>query len=164
MRIVFETFLTDQPGLGSICSGGRYNDLASLYTKELIPGVGSSIGMDRLCASFDKSPAAASRYGPAVLIVNLDERLLGYYHKAAAAFRNAGFATEVYPEQKKLQRQFQFAEKKGIPLALICGEDERSKNTVAIKDLTTRESYEDLTIEAALSKAGELLASVLPRS
>ncbi len=163
--IVFETFLEEQPELGSICSGGRYNNLASLYTKEIIPGVGSSIGMDRLCASLDKSRAATGgQYGPVLLIINMDERFLGYYHETAARFRNEGIASEIYPEKKKMARQFQYAEKKGIPLALICGEEERGKNTVIIKDLITRQSYKGLSIDAALSKAADLVATSLPRT
>ena len=156
--IVFETFLADQPELGSICSGGRYNDLASLYTKKSIPGVGSSIGLDRICAALEKPGMAVNgRHEPILLIICMDENFLGHYHKTAKFFRQAGVSVEVFAEKKKLARQFQFAEKKGIPLALICGEAERAKNTFIIKDLRSRDSYENLTADQSLSKVRELV-------
>ena len=124
--IVFETFLTELPDIGSVCSGGRYNDLASLYTKQSLPG----------CRRLDRARPADGRArrswgsplpGPgcgAVLVVLLDEGLLGGYQRIAAAFRAAGIPAEVYPEKKKLAVQFAWAEKKGIPLAVLFGEEE----------------------------------------
>jgi len=144
--LVYETYLSEQSELGSICSGGRYNNLASLYTDEKIPGVGSSIGLDRLMTAMeriDKSGNPESRR--ALLILCMNEAYLGYYHTLASTLRDAGITTEVYPEKKKLARQFKYADKKKYAFALICGEDERKKGTVTLKDLQTRESYEDLT-------------------
>lgn len=146
--LVYETYLSDQTQIGSICSGGRYNNLASLYTDELIPGVGSSIGLDRLLTAMegmDQSGEPESRR--TLLILCMDEAYLGYYHTVASALRDAGITAEVYPEKKKLARQFKYADKKECAFALICGEDERKKNTVTLKDLQTRESYEDLTLK-----------------
>ncbi len=151
--IVFETYLTDLPQIGSVCSGGRYNNLTSLYTKMPIPGVGSSIGLDRLIAAInelglDKNKTAGTK----LLILCMDNKYIGYYHKIAGIFREAGIVAEVYPEKVKLGKQFSFAEKKSITFAIICGEDEISKNEVILKDLTTRQSYEGLTVQAALEK------------
>jgi histidyl-tRNA synthetase len=156
--IVFETFLEDLPDIGSVCSGGRYNDLASLYTKQSLPGVGASIGIDRLMAAMEElgiSGGAAA--GPSVLVLFLEERLVGRYHSFAEALRTSGLAAEVYPEKKKLAVQFAYAEKRGIPLALVCGADEAAAGTVALKDLRSRESYDGLSIAEATRKATTLL-------
>jgi histidyl-tRNA synthetase len=145
--IVYETFLTTIPEIGSICSGGRYNDLASLYTKEKLPGVGSSIGLDRLMAALQQLKQETKRYSPIQLIILcLDDALMGYYHSLAEQLREAGVNCEVYPEQKKLAKQFSYAEKKQIPYALICGEDERASGTLSWKNLETRESREQLSL------------------
>ena len=156
--IVFETFLTDLPDIGSVCSGGRYNELASLYTKQSMPGVGASIGVDRLMAAMEELHLlAGSGAGPSLLVLFLDDSLLSRYHELATAFRAAGVSTEVYPEKKKLAQQFAYAEKKGIPLALVCGEEEAKAGIMGIKDLRSRESHDALSQAAAIEKARELL-------
>ena len=156
--IVFETFLTDLPAIGSVCSGGRYDNLASLYTKQSLPGVGASIGVDRLMAAMEELGLLEKGGSPsALLILCLEEGLLGTYHRLAESYRAAGIAAEVYPEKKKLAAQFAYAEKKGIPLALVCGEDEVKDGVVGLKDLRSRQSFDRLTPEAAKEKAAELL-------
>lgn len=151
--IVFETFLNEIPDIGSVCSGGRYNDLASLYTKEHLPGVGSSIGLDRLMAALEtlnRFPDTGSVSD--LLILCIQENLYPHYHRLARRFREAGVSCEVYPEKKKLAGQFQFAEKKGIHFGLICGGDELDRGTVTVKNLVTRESFEDLSFDEAVSR------------
>ncbi len=156
--VVFETFLSELPAIGSVCSGGRYNDLASLYTHQRLPGVGASIGVDRLMAAIEELGLEASATSaPSLLIACLEERLVGDYHKKAEAFREAGIPAEVYPEQKKLAVQFTYAEKRGIPLALVIGEKESGEGIVGLKDLRSRQSYDGLTLETAIGKAKELL-------
>jgi histidyl-tRNA synthetase len=156
--IVFETFLSDLPAIGSVCSGGRYNDLASLYTKQRLPGVGASIGLDRLMAAREElGMSAAAPSAGAVLIALLDEKLLGSCQRVAAAFREAGLPAEVYPEKKKLAVQFAWAEKKGIPLAVILGEEEKAAGSMGLKDLRTRQGLDGLTLGGAIEKAKELL-------
>ena len=146
--IVFETFLDRNPGLGSVCSGGRYDNLTSLYTTESMPGVGSSIGLDRLFSAMeDLGLVQSNDLHRGLLILCLDENLLGYYHRTASVIRAAGIRVDVYPEKKKLARQFQFAEKKGIPFALICGEEEIKNETYTLKNLNTRESFSDLKVK-----------------
>jgi histidyl-tRNA synthetase len=158
--VVFETFLTGLPKIGSVCSGGRYNNLASLYTRENLPGVGSSIGLDRLISALEelnllqKEPA-----GPDLLILMLDEPLLSRYHSLAASLREAGLAVEVYPARKKLALQFSYATKRAIPLALIMGETELAQETMTLKDLRARKSYEQLTLPTLIDTARELLRS-----
>ena len=156
--IVFETFLTDLPEIGSVCSGGRYNDLASLYTKQKLPGVGASIGLDRLMAAREElGLSAAGPSAGAVLVALLDEKLLGGCQGIASAFRAAGIPADVYPEKKKLAVQFAWAEKKGIPLAVLYGGEESATGLVGLKDLRTRQGFDGLTIESAIEKAKALL-------
>ncbi len=154
--IVFETFLSDLPAIGSVCSGGRYNDLASLYTKQRLPGVGASIGIDRLMAAMEElGLLATAASAPGVLVFCADEKLLGQYHAKAEAFRAAGVPAEVFPEPKKTAVQFAYAEKKGIPLGLVPVEGDQAR--VTLRDLRARQSYEGLTLDAAIDKAKELL-------
>lgn len=155
--IVYETFLDRLPGIGSVCSGGRYDDLASLYTSQRLPGVGSSIGLDRLMAAMEElGEAGQGAAGPAVLVVMLDEALLADYHRIAAAFRGAGLSAEVYPEARKIAAQFAYAEKRGIPLAVIAGSDEHAKGVVNLKDLRSRESSDGLSLADATARAAAL--------
>ncbi|OHD70232.1 MAG: histidine--tRNA ligase [Spirochaetes bacterium RBG_13_68_11] len=156
--IVFETFLDRLPGIGSVCSGGRYDDLASLYTSQHLPGVGASIGLDRLMAAMEElGEAGQATAGPSVLVLMLEEGLLAEYHRIGAAFRGAGIPAEVYPEPRKLAVQFAYAEKRGIPLAVIAGSDERAKGAVNLKDLRSRESFDGLSLEDATARASALL-------
>jgi histidyl-tRNA synthetase len=156
--IVFESFLGDLPDIGSVCSGGRYNELASLYTKQHLPGVGASIGVDRLMAAMEELGLADTGAARAsVLVLFLEDSLLARYHEIARGLRDAGITAEVFPEKKKLAVQFAYAEKKGIPLAVVCGEQEAAAGTATLKDLRSRESYEGLTPAAVTEKARELL-------
>jgi histidyl-tRNA synthetase len=156
--IVCETFLSGLPEIGSICSGGRYNDLASLYTRQKLPGVGASIGLDRLMAAMEEMhilPAAG--VGPSVLVLFLDDSLFSSYHAFAEELRRGGISAEVFPEKKKLSAQFAYAEKRGIRLALIFGQDEAAKGTFSLKDLRTRESWQDLKRPEAVEKTKQHL-------
>ncbi|MFW5801465.1 MAG: histidine--tRNA ligase [Spirochaeta sp.] len=141
--IVFETFLSELPQIGSVCSGGRYNDLAGLYTKQQLPGVGASIGLDRLLAGLEEL-SRLPKLGPEtqVLVLCMQESCLSAYHRTAALLRKDGWRVEVYPEPKKLPKQFAFAEKRGIPLGIIIGPDEMEAGTANLKNLQTRKSLD----------------------
>lgn len=147
--VVFETFLEGVENIGSVCSGGRYDDLVSLYSKESMPGVGASIGLDRLIAALDElhtsqsSPASSD-----VLVTMQDPELLSHYHAIAAALRDQGIRCEVYPDPKKLGQQFAFAERKAIPFAVICGRQEYEANTVNIRVLSTRTNLDGIELSA----------------
>ncbi|AFG38075.1 histidine--tRNA ligase [Spirochaeta africana] len=145
--IVFETFLSDLPQIGSVCSGGRYNDLAGLYTKQLLPGVGASIGLDRLLAGLDEL-SRLPQLGPEtqVLVFCLQEDCLSACHRVAGLLRADGWRVEVYPEAKKLPKQFAFAEKRGIPLGIIIGPEEQEAGTANLKDLRTRETIDGIPV------------------
>ena len=149
--IVFETFLTRLPEIGSVCSGGRYDDLAGLYTKERLPGVGASIGLDRLMAGLEElGLSATGARGADAMVFCFDEALMGHYHAIAEKLRAAGLRVEVYPEAKKLGQQFAFAEKKGIPAAVLCGQSEYATGAVNVRDLATRESTDGISVDDAI--------------
>ncbi|MFW6368815.1 MAG: histidine--tRNA ligase [Spirochaetota bacterium] len=148
--IVFETFLDALPEIGSVCSGGRYNDLASLYSRQDLPGVGGSVGLDRLLAALEQLGQQPSPGRTAdVLVMCFETGMLGYYHRIAAALRGAGISAEVFPEARKLGQQFSYAEKKGIPVGVLCGPDEKEAGIINWKDLTSRESFRADGIEQA---------------
>jgi histidyl-tRNA synthetase len=147
--VVFETFLTGVESIGSVCSGGRYDDLVSLYSKESMPGVGASIGLDRLIAALDELSGAEDRPAAAdVLVTQQDPDLIAHYHGIAARLRRGGVRAEVFPEAQKLGRQFAFAERKGIGYAVICGRDEFEAGTVNLRNLGDRTSREGIAIDA----------------
>jgi len=137
---VYETFLDDLPGIGSVCSGGRYDNLAGLYTKQQLPGVGASLGLDRLIAALEelKLLSTASTAAP-VLMLQFSADRIGEYQKMARALRAVGIGVEVYPEAKKIGAQLQYAERRGFRLALIAGPEEFEKGVWKIKDLGKRE-------------------------
>jgi len=137
---VYETFLTDHPGVGSVCSGGRYDNLASQYTKSRLPGVGISIGLTRLF--YILSEAGVVQDGPStvqVLVTQLDPALLPDYLAITADLRGAGVNTEIHLEPAKLARQFKYADRAGIRFAVVMGSDEKAEGVVTVKDLGTGE-------------------------
>ena len=137
---IYETALASAPELGSICSGGRYDDLASYFTDTKLPGVGISIGLTRLFSKLKEAgllqPLARS---PAeVLVTVMDRQHLDKYLKIAGMLRAAGINTEVYLEPAKLGNQLTYADRKGFRVALIAGENEFGKNVIQIKNLSTK--------------------------
>lgn len=152
--VVFETFLDAMPQIGSVCSGGRYDELASLYTTRKLPGVGASVGLDRLLAALEGMGRTSPRPGYTdLLILNLDESLEPRYQQIAAAARAAGLGCEIYPEKKKLAQQFAYAEKKGIAWAIVLGGDENARGVIPVKNLLNRESREAASIDEAVALA-----------
>jgi histidyl-tRNA synthetase len=139
--IVLESFLDDLPSLGSICSGGRYDNLAGLYTKQSLPGVGASLGIDRLLAGLEELGRLELVETPAdVFLVHFDEAHLADYLRIAAALRRAGMAVEFFPEAKRVGQQLKLAAKRGFPAALVIGSDEFAAGTAQFKNLATQAS------------------------
>jgi histidyl-tRNA synthetase len=137
---IYETFLTKLPKIGSVCSGGRYDNLAGVYTKLQLPGVGASLGLDRLLAGMDELNMLTKTTTPAPVFIPLFQaERLGSYQKLARMLRAAGIGVEVFPEAKRLGQQLQYAEKRGFRLALIAGSDEFTQGVWKIKDLARRE-------------------------
>lgn len=136
---VYETRLLAHPDLGSICSGGRYDDLAGYFTNEKLPGVGISIGLSRLVLRLLE--AGALRTGPstpaAVLVTTMDPGYMQEYLKIGAEARARGIATEVYLEKGRLGDQLKYAGRKGFRFAIIAGDVEFAAGQVKIKNLAT---------------------------
>jgi histidyl-tRNA synthetase len=151
---IYETTLVDYPELGSICSGGRYDDLAGYFTDTKLPGVGISIGLTRLFSKLMEAGLlrAPVRTPAEVLVTTMEGQDIGAYLKMARALRDAGINTEVYLEPAKLKNQLAYAEKKGFRVALIAGEAEFARQVVQVKNLAAR--------TAADYPVGELVAAV----
>ena len=140
---VYETLLDDLPGIGSICSGGRYDNLAALYTKQHLPGVGASLGLDRLLAATEELGLIEQISTPAQLfIVQFTPDALGSYIALSRRLRVAGFATEVSAEAKGMGKQLKYADRKGFRFALIGGPDELQRGVWQVKDLRGEGSVE----------------------
>ncbi|MBR5059866.1 MAG: histidine--tRNA ligase [Clostridia bacterium] len=139
---VYETFLNDHPELGSICSGGRYDELASNYTKQSLPGVGISIGLSRLFYQLRESGllrpqgSAAVSSTSKVLVAPMDDTV-EYALKVASIVREMGIPVETYLNGGKMGKKFGYADKLGIKYVMVCGETERDEGTVMLKDMTT---------------------------
>ncbi|MBL8860253.1 MAG: histidine--tRNA ligase [Planctomycetes bacterium] len=157
---VFETFLGALPTIGSVCSGGRYDDLASLYTKERLPGIGASLGLDRLLAAMEElkllpeKPAVA----PVFLPYFTESRLTDYF-KLAARLRQSGLGVEFYPEAKKLGNQLKYADRRGFRFALVVGDSEWEAGRGQVKDLKTGSSA-SVPLETNGAVSAELLAAL----
>ncbi len=148
--VVYETFLNRLPGIGSVCSGGRYDNLAGLYMKDKVPGVGSSIGLDRLIAGLEQLGLLEHKKSYVqVEIFCTDPAQSARYQQTAAVLRRHNISCEVFPDPKKLVQQYTVAEKKGIPFGLLMPEDTGS-STVTLKNLVTREQHEQIPIDEAM--------------
>lgn len=156
---IFETFLGDLPGIGSVCSGGRYDNLATLFTKEKLPGVGASLGLDRLLAAMEELGLVGEAATPAqILIAHFDAKHLGDYHRLARELRAAGYGVEVYPEAVKLGKQLQYADRKGHRLAIIAGSQEFAQGQWQVKDLRAGTSTNVATADLTATLASLLKA------
>ena len=152
--VVFETFLDEFKGIGSICSGGRYDNLTGLFMKESVAGVGASIGLDRLMDALkDLDRLTPPRRLIDVIILMFDESYTKEYHTMAERCRENGLSAEVYPEPRKLGQQFRYAEARGIRFALLAGKDEFKSGHVSLKDLQSRESFTLTDVDEACNMA-----------
>jgi histidyl-tRNA synthetase len=138
---VLETTLDDLPTIGSIASGGRYDNLAELYTNQELPGIGASLGLDRLLAAMEELKLIEPVRTPAeVFVPFFDATRIGDYFRLAADLRASGLGVEVYPECKKLGKQLQYADRRGFRVALVAGEQEFAANECQVKNLATGDS------------------------
>lgn len=151
--IVYETFLEKLPSIGSVCSGGRYDNLAGLYMKEKLPGVGSSIGLDRLIAGLSELGITNAKGSYLdVEIFNTDENLNVQYQEVAAKLRKEGISVEVFPDTVKINKQYSVTDKKQIPWGIMLSSNSETANTITLKNLKTREIFESISIEDAARK------------
>ena len=145
---VYETFLNDYRELGSVCSGGRYENLAENYTDKKLPGVGISIGLTRLFYKLQELNLikAEKKSVSDVLIIPMVEDL-SLPIKVANTLRSNGVNTEIYLNNKKLKAKFKYADKLEIPYVIVIGEDEIENNVVKLKNMKTGEEKEILLNE-----------------
>ena len=153
---IYETFLDALPGIGSVCSGGRYDNLAELYTSQELPGIGASLGLDRLLAAMEELGMIEKISTPApVFIAYFDETRLHDYLRLASQLRGAGIGAEVYPDPKRLGQQLKYASRRGFRIALIAGDSEFTSGTCQVKDLAAG-TQEDVPLE---EDAGSIVAA-----
>jgi len=134
--VIVETFLDDLPSIGSVCSGGRYDNLAGMFTKQHLPGIGASLGLDRLLAAMQQLELLPRVATPApVLVTFFDASRRDDYLRMAAQLRRGGLSVEVYPEAKKLGAQLKYADEKGFGVAIVAGAQEWESGQMQVKDL-----------------------------
>ncbi len=154
---VYETTLNAYPQIGSICSGGRYENLAGHYTKSHLPGVGISIGLTRLFWQLREASLVSTADSTVqVLVSQMDESRLPLYLEIANQLRVAGINTEVQLEPKKMAKQFQYADRAGIRFVVVVGESEEAKAVVAVKDMRKQEQFEVARADLAKTLRVEL--------
>ena len=154
--VVYETTLDAYPQIGSICSGGRYENLASHYTKSKLPGVGISIGLTRLFYQLREAGLVGTAASSVdVLVALLDEAGLEQALALSQRLRATGLNVETQLEARKLGKQLQYADKAGIRFVAIRGEDEAARGVVAVKDLQRGDQFEvaDGDLPEALARA-----------
>ncbi len=141
--IVYETLLNANPEIGSICSGGRYDNLASHYTKSKLPGVGISIGLTRLFWQLREAGLIETAESSVDVLVSLmDDAGLDAALALSQKLRAAGLNVETQLEPRKLKKQLEYANRAGIRFVAIRGEDEAARGMVAVKDLRRGEQFD----------------------
>ena len=154
---VYETTLDEHPQIGSVCSGGRYEDLASHYTKSKLPGVGISIGATRLFWQLREAGIVSTAESSVEVMVGLvDDSRLPDSLDIARRLRAAGINAEVQLEARKLAKQFQYADRAGIRFVILFGDDESERGVVKVKDLQSQEQFELTRDEMAAAIKVEL--------
>ena len=148
---VYETTMLDHPEVGSVCSGGRYDNLAEYYTDKQLPGVGISIGLTRLFYVLQEQGMLneALNSAPADALILPMTGDLGPAAALATQLRQAGVRTQLYTEQKKFKQKMTYADRIGVPYVLFLGDDEIAQGTVSVKDMATGEQVALLAAEAA---------------
>lgn len=148
---VYETFLDEYKSIGSVCSGGRYNDLAGFYTDRQLPGVGMSIGLTRLFFVLDDLGLIKTNKNSIsdILIISMIEDLEPSI-EVANKLRKAGINTEVYFDNKKIKAKFKYADKLKIPYVIAIGEDEINSGKLTLKNMETGEQ-EQKTVEEIIN-------------
>ena len=148
---VYETEMTEHPEIGSVCSGGRYDNLAEFYTDKQLPGVGISIGLTRLFYVLGEQGLLSDELVSApcdVLVLPMTEDL-SYAVSAAAALRAEGLRVQLYSEKKKFKAKMNYADKIGVPYVAFVGEDEIAESVLSVKDMVTGEQQKLTANDAA---------------
>ena len=157
---VYETTLLDHPEIGSVCSGGRYDDLAGYYTERKLPGVGISIGLTRLFYVLDEqgllNPELPSAPADALVLPMGGESAPAI--ALAESLRSGGLRVQLYGEQKKFKQKMSYADKLGVPFAVLLGEDEIAAGKCSVKNMRTGEQV-TLTPEEAVAHIRSALSA-----
>ncbi|TLD83876.1 histidine--tRNA ligase [Helicobacter sp. MIT 11-5569] len=149
--IVYETTLNNLPSLGSVCSGGRYDNLTQNFSKDSMSGVGASIGLDRLLAGLEELHLIKSDTNVAnALLIALDS--LEYGYTAAQNLRSLGLKIEVYPEIVKPKKSFAYANAKGYKYVIVLGSEEKEKQTYSLKDMESGEQWNHLNAQSLIKR------------
>ena len=149
---VYETFLNKYREIGSVCSGGRYDNLAEFYTDRKLPGVGVSIGLTRLFYKLNELNAIdANKKSMAKLLVLPMTENIEKVIEIGSAIREVGIPTEIYLEDKKIKAKFKYADRLQIPYVAVIGDDEIANEKIALKDMRTGEQ-ESLNIQEVIEK------------
>ena len=148
---VYETTLLDHPEIGSVCSGGRYDNLAGYYIEKQLPGVGISIGLTRLFYVLDEqgllNPELPSAPADALVLPMTENTAAAI--SLAESLRENGIRVQLYGEQKKFKQKMSYADKLGVPFAILLGEDELAQGKCAVKDMRTGQQLVLTAQEAA---------------
>lgn len=149
---VYETTLNDYPKLGSICSGGRYDNLTGYYTKQRMPGIGISIGLTRLFSQLKEVGLLKVERRTLVdaLVVPLGKDQMPYCLQTAATLRDGGIKTDVFYQEKGMKQKMKYASRLGIPYVVLVGEDEAKEGKVTLKNMDKGEQT-TVTVEEALA-------------
>ena len=150
---VYETNLKEYPKLGSICSGGRYENLTGYYTDQKLPGIGISIGLTRLFSQLKEEGIISTTKKSLIdtLIVPLDEENMDYVLEVANRLRDKGLKADVYYGTKGMKQKMKYADKLGVPYVIVIGSDEVSNKVVTLKNMVTGEQ-EVVQIDSLTSK------------
>ena len=138
---VYETRLDDYPQLGSVCSGGRYDNLTGFYTKTNMPGIGISIGLTRLFSQLKEAGilTGGSKTLIKALVVPMGPDQMAAAVQTAGAFRRAGISTDIYSLTKGMKQKMKYASRIGVPYVILIGEEEAAAGKVALKDMSSSE-------------------------
>ena len=155
---VYETEMTEHPGIGSVCSGGRYDNLAEYYTDKQLPGVGISIGLTRLFYVLNEQGLLSDEIVTApcdALVIPMTEDA-GFAISAATALRAGGVRTQLYGEKKKFKAKMSYADKLKVPFVVLVGEDEINEGVLSVKNMQTGEQ-----VKLSPAAAAEHIAAVI---
>ncbi len=151
---VYETMLDEHKNLGSVCSGGRYDNLTGYYTDKKMPGIGISIGLTRLFSQLIDTKIVEAKKGSIadVLVIPMDNSVLGYSLSVASAFRNDGIKTDVYLLEKGMKQKMKYADKLSFPYAVIIGDTEAKENLVSLKNMKEGGTQSTLSLAEAIKE------------
>ena len=150
---VYETTINGHPEFGSVCSGGRYDNLTGYYTDKKLPGIGISIGLTRLFSQLRDNGLIAPKTGSMakVLVIPMDKDIVPYAVKTANTFRSNGIPADVYYGTKGMKQKMKYAGKLGIPYVMLIGEEEAASGQVTLKDMNQGQQA-TMVIEEAIAQ------------